>query len=574
MPNTDNYDLYNSQGVPSTLPGTPIIDEQGHLVIPSDDWISPGAVENSTMDKDPNNTGPMTDFWSAFPITIDESGFLFYYNENTGINVRGPEGAPRYVSYDELTEEEKQTLKGQDGADGLNGRDGVDGIDGHDGLDAYHVWLRDQGYDEEDHPIEEFYEFIAGYAEGFVKEGAGQGSLIVNYKGQYNAANGNGSFASGYETTAGGNYSFTGGLGTQTGTAYQFAIGKYNENDPNNVFEIGYGSQQTPSTVLFVTKGGRLKTLGNIEDGTGNVLSNKVDKVAGKGLSTNDFTTSYKQFLDNYNIETSVLQHSENPVTSAAIYTAIEQAKESVSSKPTIEEGTLNSDFPILSYRSIGSDELLDVGIKMNQLLWNPNKNVLKGGSGLSSGAYSYNILFGSGLVSGGDNQIILGKYNESNSSDLFQLGYGSSVGNEANVFTVSRMGDVLAAGDITDGDGNVLSGKQDLLDFDLVPTLNSEAVMTSDAIYRAFTSVGITPYVGITIPQLQNLQDQIDDNAQDISIVSNNLNNLIDNLYMITDDVNDDVYKLGIKNGQLYIQKIEEEVVPEEEEEEEGEDE
>ena len=135
-------------------------------------------------------------------------------------------------------------------------------------------------------------------------------------------------------------------------------------------------------------------------------------------------------------------------------------------------------------------------------------------------------------------------------------------------------MGDVLAAGDITDGDGNVLSGKQDLLDFDLVPTLNSEAVMTSDAIYRAFTSVGITPYVGITIPQLQNLQDQIDDNAQDISIVSNNLNNLIDNLYMITDDVNDDVYKLGIKNGQLYIQKIEEEVVPEEEEEEEGEDE
>lgn len=571
MPNTDNYDLYNSQGVPSTLPGTPQIDEQGHLVIPPDDWISPGVVENSMMDKDPNNTGPMTDFWSAFPITIDKSGYLYYYNENTGINVRGPEGAPKYVSYDELTEEEKQTLKGQDGADGLNGRDGVNGIDGHDGLDAYHVWLRDQGYDEEDHPIEEFYEFIAGYTEGYVKEGTGQGSLIVNYKGLHNLANGNGSFASGYETTAGGNYSFTGGLGTQTSTAYQFAIGKYNINDPNNVLEIGYGSVQTPSTIFFVTKNGRVKSIGNIEDGNGNVLANKVDKITGKGLSTNDFTESYKRFIDEYNIETAVLQNSENPVTSAAIYAAIEQAKESVSSKPLIEEGTLNSDFPILSYRPVGEDEYLEVGIKLNQLLWNPNKNVFKGGSSLSNGSYNYNMLYGYGLTSGGNDQIIFGKYNEANSSDLFQLGYGDSIANTANVFSVSKQGDVLAAGEIEDGNGNTLSGKQNTLSFDTRPTQDSQAVMTSGAIYNAFTSVGITPYVGINIPQIQDLRQQIAALNSDIILLNNNLTELEENLYIIQDDSTDDKYKLGVANGELYIQKIEE---PEPEEEEEGENE
>lgn len=571
MPNTDNYDLYNSQGVPSTLPGTPQIDEQGHLVIPPDDWISPGVVENSMMDKDSNNTGPMTDFWSAFPITIDKSGYLYYYNENTGINVRGPEGAPKYVSYDELTEEEKQTLKGQDGADGLNGRDGVDGIDGHDGLDAYHVWLRDQGYNEEDHPIEEYYEFIAGYTEGYVKEGTGEGSLIVNYKGLHNLANGNGSFASGYETTAGGNYSFTGGLGTQTSTAYQFAIGKYNINDPNNVLEIGYGSAQTPSTIFFVTKNGRVKSIGNIEDGNGNVLANKVDKIAGKGLSTNDFTESYKRFIDEYNIETAVLQNSENPVTSAAIYAAIEQAKESVSSKPLIEEGTLNSDFPILSYRPVGEDEYLEVGIKLNQLLWNPNKNVFKGGSSLSNGSYNYNMLYGYGLTSGGNDQIIFGKYNEANSSDLFQLGYGDSIANTANVFSVSKQGDVLAAGEIEDGNGNTLSGKQNTLSFDIRPTQDSQAVMTSGAIYNAFTSVGITPYVGINIPQIQDLRQQIAALNSDIILLNNNLTELEENLYIIQDDSTDDKYKLGVANGELYIQKIEE---PEPEEEEEGENE
>ena len=104
--NTDDYDLYNSQGVPSALPGTPIIDGSGHLEIPRDPYFSPSTLENSTMDKDPRNTGPTTDFWDNYPLTIDINGYIFYYNENTGINIRGPEGAPQYVSFDSLTPEE------------------------------------------------------------------------------------------------------------------------------------------------------------------------------------------------------------------------------------------------------------------------------------------------------------------------------------------------------------------------------------------------------------------------------------------------------------------------------------
>ena len=197
MPNTDNYDIYNSQGVPEALPGSPLVDSNGHLIIPDEHFFPPSTLPNSTMDKDPNNTGPTTEFFSYHPITIDVNGYLFYYDENTGVNVRGPAGAPRFVRFSDLTEEEIQILKGADGANGVNGRNGTNGRDGVDGLDAYHLWLRDNGYTEAEHPIEEFYVYLAGYNVEFIKEGTGQGSLIVNYRGLQNTASGEGSCAAG-----------------------------------------------------------------------------------------------------------------------------------------------------------------------------------------------------------------------------------------------------------------------------------------------------------------------------------------------------------------------------------------
>jgi hypothetical protein len=94
---------------------------------------------------------------------------------------------------------------------------------------------------------------------------------------------------------------------------------------------------------------------------------------------------------------------------------------------------------------------------------------------------------------------------------------------------------------------------------------------MTSGAIYNAFTSVGITPYVGINIPQIRDLQQQITELNNDITLLNNNLTELQENLYIIQDDSTDDKYKLGVANGELYIQPIEEEEPEEEEEGENG---
>ena len=367
--NTDDYDLYNSQGVPESLPGSPGVDASGHLIIPDERFFPPSTLPNSTMDKDPNNTGPITDFYYYMPIVIDMNGFVFHYDENTGVNLRGPAGAPRYISFSDLTPEDIASLKGQDGADGINGINGRDGVDGVDGLDAYHVWLRDNGYTEAGHPITEFYNYLAGYQNQYIKEGVGQGSLIVNYRGLQNTAAGTGAFASGQNTAASGSNSFTAGLGTVAAYANQFALGKYNENKSTNIFEIGSGvGNSNRSNCLEVTAGGSLKTTGSITDGNNNILSNKVDKIPGKGLSTNDFTNTYKSFLDNYTVDTVLNSSSTNPVQNRIIYMALDNISQTLSSKPNLETGTSDNNYSLLSYR-VGTDlTKLENAIKLNSI--------------------------------------------------------------------------------------------------------------------------------------------------------------------------------------------------------------
>ena len=76
---------------------------------------------------------------------------------------------------------------------------------------------------------------------------------------------------------------------------------------------------------------------------------------------------------------------------------------------------------------------------------------------------------FGSeGLEAASSDQFIFGKYNNPIATDLFQLGYGVA-GNPKNVFAVSKTGNLIVTGDITDGAGNVLSEKQDILTYDFV---------------------------------------------------------------------------------------------------------
>lgn len=570
---TNDYDLYDSQGSPSALPGTPDIDPSGHLIIPDQAWFPPSTIENSTMDEDPNNTGPMTQFWEHFPISIDMNGFIFYYGENTGINLRGPEGSPRYVRYDDLTPEEKAELKGADGLNGLNGRDGIDGQNGVDGLDAYHIWLRDNGYTEQDHPIEDFYDYIAGFSDSLVKAGTGEGSLIVNFGGENSEANGRGSFASGYLTTAGGNYSFTAGLNTRAPQDYQFTIGAYNEGLTNTLFEIGNGTNVTRKNCFSVTTGGKVTASGDIEDGYGNILRNKVDKIDGKSLSTNDFTNAYKNFLDNYAIDPYVTENSLHPVTSSGIYIALENVRTSITSKATMKVADDNAYIPLLSYTPVGEDEYLEKALKCNRLLWNPFLNDLKVGApnndiGNNS---QFNYIFGNGLTTSSDYQFAIGKYNDNNSGNIFEIGYGTS-SLRKNVFYVTKTGNVVVNGDITDGSGNTLSGKQDILQYDTIPTQYSTKVMTSGNIYQTLVDVGITPGVGIEIPEITSLQTQINTINTSLTSVTNRVTAIENSLYEITDDTTEEVYLLGIDKGELYIKLKYEPTPPEPEDDDEEE--
>lgn len=569
--NTDDYDLYNSQGVPSALPGTPIIDGSGHLEIPRDPYFSPSTLENSTMDKDPRNTGPTTDFWNNYPLTIDINGYIFYYNENTGINIRGPEGAPQYVSFDSLTPEQIATLKGRDGADGVNGRDGTNGTNGTDGLDAYHLWLRDNGYTEQDHPIEDFYQYLAGYIDIIVKEGTGTGSIVANFNGEENIASGRGSFAAGYGTTAAGELSATFGNHTQTNsmTQGQFVIGRYNKGLPGNAFEIGNGTSVSNRSNCFeITLGGSVFAGGEITDGYNNTLSDKVDKIEGKGLSTYDFTAVYKNFIDNYTIENAVVQSSNNPVTSAGIYYAIEQAKASVASKPTIEAGTADLDFPLISYIPVGSDQYFERGVKLNSFTYNPDENNVKIGNGISTNSKNNVFGFGIGLDINSNNQVVIGKYNAPSSNDIFQIGWGTAANATANIFSIGKNGNVLAAGEITDGTGNILSHKQDTLSWDSTIVSGGTNPVTSGTIYNALTSVGIYPYDHIEISGLTNLQQQVNTMSSSLTSLSTRVTTLENTKYEITDDITDEVYLIGISNGELYI-RLKDEPEPEEEEEE-----
>jgi len=573
--NTDDYDIYNpgqSEGsVPEALPGTPEIDENGHLIIPNEPFFSPSTLENSLMDKDPRNTGPTTDFWSSFPLTIDINGNIFYYDENTGINVRGPAGAPRYVRYDDLTEEEKQALKGEDGTDGRDGIDGRNGVDGQDGLDAYHAWLRDNGYTEQDHPISEFYTYLAGFAESLFKKGNGTGSIIGNYGGDANTADGEGSFAIGYNTAANGQNSFVAGLNTVANANYGAAVGKNNTGETTSAFEVGIGTVSNKANGLTVTWAGNVIAANEVIDGANNRLSNKVDKVEGKGLSTNDFNNQYKSFIDNYQIDDNLNNYSSNPVQNKIIYAALQDLEQSVSAKPDTEPGEANKNFPLLSYRSTDSNARLDIGVYFNHLLYNPSKNnFLIGDNNSATGENS--LVFGQGLRATANNQIILGKYNTANNTDIFQIGVGTSASSTKTLFSIDQNGNVTTDGDITDGNGNVLSGKQNTLQYDSIPTLNSTKVMTSGAIYNTLIGCGITPGQGINIPQIADLQTEITNLTSVVTALRTQVQNLIRDLYYLTDDVTEDVYKIGIADGEFYIQNQAEPPEPEEEEEVEGE--
>lgn len=557
---TDDYDLYGQGDTPGARQGSPIIEENGTVNV--DQYYFPmSTVENSTMDQDPNNTGPTNDFWTDYPISIDINGYIFYNGENTGINLRGPAGAS-FITYDNLTPAQLDSLKGNDGTNGINGTNGVNGVDGKNGLSAYEVWLQENGWldDPEDHPLSDFYAMLADMSNLLIKEGRGVGSLLVNDKGDYNTADGRSAFASGYYTNATGQYSFTAGNHTTAGYENQIVFGYYNNNKQTSIFEIGNGTNATHSNALELSYTGALKVSSTITDGYGNILSNKVDKISGKGLSTNDFTDSYKSFLDNYHIDTSLSTQSNNPVTNAAITTAINQIVVGTS-KPNQAKNTSNNFCGFLRPTTL-ADSIMNTAYYDDELLWNPNTHSIKFKNNTASGSYTFAL--GQGTATTGDTQFIIGRYNNPVSGDLFEVGNGNAL-NPSNAFRVTSAGNIISSGTITDGTGNVLSNKQNTLLWDTEPTENSTAVVNSGDLYDYLVAHGLDPEHGFVVPEVAILRNQVAAltarvvECEAIIASFGNPREIIDDTYTYN------TYVYGIDKDEFYIKLKEEEEVEEE---------
>ncbi len=551
---TDDYDIYNSQGVPEALPGTPTIDENGHLVIPSEPYISPGVIDNSTMDKDPNNTGPMTDFFTNFPITIDVNGYIFYYNENTGINIRGPQGRS-VVSFDDLTEEEKRQIKGETGERGPQGNEGAAGPQGNigpSGKSAYQIWL-------ETHTgtVEDFFQYIADLSNSLVVAGVGQGSLKLNYVGANSSADGAGATAAGRDTSAAHANSLAAGLGTTTGNDTQTVLGKYNKGKSTTAFEIGNGiDANNRDNILELSWTGNLKTKGEITDGDNNILSNKVDKIGGKGLSTNDFSNEYKSFIDSFTIDDTLRLDSTNPVQNKVVTSAINSLVIAATDKPHQESTNLNRNFPLF-YPGDTSTQILSLAYYSNTLTWNPFTGTLNTNSNTTN-SYSNVFALGSNLTAGKSNQFIFGKYNVSSNSDIFIIGNGASSNNKLNIFKVSNAGDVVAAGNITDGQGNILANKQDILTYDIEPTEGSTNIINSGDLYDYLVDHGIDPDGTIVVPEIATLQAAVTSLQSQIDSINTQINIILNKFNLVDDTYANHIYNLGVNQGKLYMKQQE----------------
>lgn len=81
------------------------------------------------------------------------------------------------------------------------------------------------------------------------------------------------------------------------------------------------------------------------------LLDSKVDKVLGKGLSTNDFSNTYKDILDNYTVDSVLDSSSTNPIQNGTVTDALNTKQPKTLSSPitvggvssTTVEGTLGN---------------------------------------------------------------------------------------------------------------------------------------------------------------------------------------------------------------------------------------
>ena len=73
------------------------------------------------------------------------------------------------------------------------------------------------------------------------------------------------------------------------------------------------------------------------------LLESKVDKVLGKGLSTNDFSNAYKDMLDNYTVDSVLDPSSTNPIQNKTVTDALNTKQSKTLSAPIVVGGVTSS---------------------------------------------------------------------------------------------------------------------------------------------------------------------------------------------------------------------------------------
>lgn len=144
--------------------------------------------------------------------------------------------------------------------------------------------------------------------------------------------------AIGYEAIADGTYSVAVGAGAVAHGDNQIALGQFNAGDQINLLVVGNGtSSTTRSNAHTLSKKGVAWFKGDVYTGGTSItgatklakvteLNTKVDKIEGKGLSTNDFTDDLKtklESLNNYN-DTEIKSTLNSKANSNDVYTKLE----------------------------------------------------------------------------------------------------------------------------------------------------------------------------------------------------------------------------------------------------------
>ena len=143
---------------------------------------------------------------------------------------------------------------------------------------------------------------------GYKNESKGSGSVAL---GDTCESSGTSSTAMGYKTKATGAYSSTFGENTQATNNGEVAMGVYNKSTTSTdtseqtAFSFGIGTSDTNRANAFEIKKNGDVYIGNellsdyvTESELSAALADKVDKVTGKGLSTEDFTSALKSKLE------------------------------------------------------------------------------------------------------------------------------------------------------------------------------------------------------------------------------------------------------------------------------------